>query len=187
MAFYSKNLTLIECNYQIYDKKLLAIIRYLKHWRPELEYTEISIKIFTDYKNLIYFAEGRDLSRRQTRYLNILFEFNIKIIYRPDPQNVKADALTRIAEFKSNSLNNKRLQHQYQTILTPDRLKLDDINLSIYNITEPIFYTVATANIINNFYFEIRDAIAKSQNKYYSVNLAKCSIRDDILYYKNRL
>ena len=31
IAFYSKNLTSIECNYQIYDKKLLAIIRYLKH------------------------------------------------------------------------------------------------------------------------------------------------------------
>ena len=31
MIFYNKNLTLIECNYQIYDKKLLVIIRYLKH------------------------------------------------------------------------------------------------------------------------------------------------------------
>ena len=35
-----------------------------------------------DYKGLIYFAEGRDLSCRQARYLDILFEFNIKIIYR---------------------------------------------------------------------------------------------------------
>ena len=38
--------------------------------------------IFTNYKRLIYFVEERDLNRRQARYLNILFEFNIKIIYR---------------------------------------------------------------------------------------------------------
>ena len=26
-----------ECNYEIYDKELLAIIKCLEHWRPELE------------------------------------------------------------------------------------------------------------------------------------------------------
>ena len=187
VAFYSKNLTPIECNYQIYDKELLAIIRCLEHWRPELECTEIPVKIFTDHKGLMYFAEGRDLSRRQARYLDILFEFNIKIMYRPGPQNVKADALTRMAGSKSNSPNDERLQHQHQTILTPDRLELDGTNLSIHDITEPIFHTVATANIMNDFCFEIRDAIAESQDKHHGVNLAKCSIRDDVLYHKNRL
>jgi len=31
MIYYSKNLSLTECNYEIYDKKLLAIIRVFKH------------------------------------------------------------------------------------------------------------------------------------------------------------
>ena len=62
MVFYNKNLISIECNYQIYDKKLLVIIRYLKYWRPELKCIDISIKIFTNYKDFIYFAERRDLS-----------------------------------------------------------------------------------------------------------------------------
>jgi len=31
MIYYSKNLSLTECNYEIYDKKLLAIIRAFKH------------------------------------------------------------------------------------------------------------------------------------------------------------
>ena len=35
-----------------------------------------------DYKGFIYFAEERDLSRRQIKYLNILLKYNIKIIYR---------------------------------------------------------------------------------------------------------
>ena len=85
VAYYSKNLNPAECNYQIYDKELLAIIRCLEHWRPELECTDIPVRIFTDHKGLMYFAEGRDLSRRQARYLDILSEFNIKIVYRPGP------------------------------------------------------------------------------------------------------
>ena len=31
IVFYNKNLILIEYNYQIYNKELLAIIRYLKY------------------------------------------------------------------------------------------------------------------------------------------------------------
>ena len=64
IIFYSKNLISIEYNYQIYDKKLLTIIRCLEHWRPELKCTDVSVKIFTDHKGLMYFVEGRDLSRR---------------------------------------------------------------------------------------------------------------------------
>jgi len=31
VAFYSKNMVPAECNYEIYDKELLAIIRCLEH------------------------------------------------------------------------------------------------------------------------------------------------------------
>ncbi len=31
VIFYSKNMILAKCNYEIYDKKLLIIIRCLKH------------------------------------------------------------------------------------------------------------------------------------------------------------
>ena len=45
--------------------------------------------IFTNYKDFIYFTEERNLSRRQTKYLNMLSEYNIKIIYRSRSQNLK--------------------------------------------------------------------------------------------------
>ncbi len=57
LAFYSKNLVPAECNYGIYDKKLLAIIRCLEQWRPELESTDIPIEIFTDHKSLDHFMQ----------------------------------------------------------------------------------------------------------------------------------
>ena len=53
-----------ECNYEIYDKELLAIIRYFKEWRPELEGSEIPISILLDYKGLKYFITKKTLSRR---------------------------------------------------------------------------------------------------------------------------
>ncbi len=31
MIFYNKNMIFVECNYEIYDKELLIIIRCLKH------------------------------------------------------------------------------------------------------------------------------------------------------------
>ena len=37
MAYFLRKHSLAECNYEIYDKELLAIIRVFKAWRLELE------------------------------------------------------------------------------------------------------------------------------------------------------
>ena len=142
MVFYSKNLILAKCNYQIYNKKLLVIIRYLKYQRSKLEYIDISIKIFTNYKDLIYFIKERNLSRRQTRYLNILFEFNIKIIYRLGPQNVKINIFIYIVNSKLDSFKNKYLKQQYQIILTSNYLELNNSDIGIYIIDNSIFHRI---------------------------------------------
>ena len=55
VIFYSKNMILAKCNYEIYDKELLIIIHCLKHWCFKLKCTDISIKIFIDHLNLKYF------------------------------------------------------------------------------------------------------------------------------------
>jgi len=41
-----------ECNYEIYDKELLAIIKALKEWQPELQGVTNPFKIVMDHKNL---------------------------------------------------------------------------------------------------------------------------------------
>ena len=70
---------LIECNYEIYNKKLLIIIRCLKHWRSKFENIEKSIKIFIDHKNLKIFMISKKLISRQARWTEILSKFNIVI------------------------------------------------------------------------------------------------------------
>jgi len=67
VAFYSKNMSPAECNYEIYDKELLIIIRAFEHWRPELKLTDISIKVFIDHQALTPLMEDKELSRRQMR------------------------------------------------------------------------------------------------------------------------
>ncbi|HEV7235587.1 MAG TPA: reverse transcriptase family protein, partial [Ktedonobacteraceae bacterium] len=37
IAFYSKTMSAPECNYEIHDKEMLAIVRALEEWRAELE------------------------------------------------------------------------------------------------------------------------------------------------------
>ena len=49
MAYYSKTINLAEINYLIHDKEILAIIRALETWRPELEGTLTRIRVVLDY------------------------------------------------------------------------------------------------------------------------------------------
>jgi hypothetical protein len=116
VAFFSKKLTPTECNYEIYDKELLAIIRCFEEWRPELEGTPSPIRVITDHKNLEYFMSTKLLNRRQARWSEFLSRFNFKIQYRPGKQGVKPDALTRRSEDLPKE-GDERLQHQSQTIL----------------------------------------------------------------------
>jgi hypothetical protein len=37
VTFFSKKHTPVECNYEIYDKELMGIVRAFEEWRPELE------------------------------------------------------------------------------------------------------------------------------------------------------
>jgi hypothetical protein len=71
VTFFSRNLVLIECNYEIYDKKLLTIVRCFEQWRFELLFIEfdVSIKMLIDHKNLKYFMFTKQLNRRQSRWV----------------------------------------------------------------------------------------------------------------------
>jgi hypothetical protein len=56
-----------ECNYDIYDKELMAIIKVLEEWRPECEGAAYPLQLITDHKNLEYCMTKKLLNRRQAR------------------------------------------------------------------------------------------------------------------------
>ena len=63
VTFYNKSMILTECNYHIYNKELLAIIRCSEHWRPELKHTDLLIQVFTDHQTLKTFMKNKELTR----------------------------------------------------------------------------------------------------------------------------
>ena len=67
MAYFSAKHSPQECNYDIYDKELLAIIKALEEWQPELEGSQSQFEIITDYKNLATFTISKQLNARQAR------------------------------------------------------------------------------------------------------------------------
>ncbi len=127
MIFYSKNMILAECNYEIYNKELLIIICCLKHWCSELKCTDILIKIFINHLNLKYFMIIKELTRRQTKWAEKLSEYNFKIIYQSEKQNLKVDALIRMSDVKSIEINDDRKLYQHQMLLSESKFELQSI------------------------------------------------------------
>jgi transposase InsO family protein len=133
VAFFSKNLSPAECNYEIYDKELLAIIRGFEAWRPELVASEQVVDVITDHRALEYFMSTKKLSRRQARWAEYISQFDFQIIYRPGRLNERADALTRRAQDRPATAADARVQHQMQTLLKPEMLSDEvkkDLNLT---------------------------------------------------------
>jgi hypothetical protein len=65
VAYHSKTLQPAECNYEIHDKELLAIVRALQVFRHYLEGWEDPLEILSDHGNLVYFMTKQVLTRRQ--------------------------------------------------------------------------------------------------------------------------
>ena len=84
VIFMFKKMFLVECNYEIYDKKLLAIIKVFEKWRSKCVETFVknSMKVLTNHKNLKHLITLKQLNRRQTRWAKFLSKFNFRIIYR---------------------------------------------------------------------------------------------------------
>ena len=62
VVYYSRKLTLLELNYNIYNKELLAIVAVLKEQRAFLQGIAELFIIKTDYKNLTGFLITKELN-----------------------------------------------------------------------------------------------------------------------------
>lgn len=94
VGFFAQKLNKAEIYYDIHDKEMLAIIRCLKFWTPELKACG-PFTIWTDHKNLEYFMVKRQLSERQIRWYETLTKFQFSLVYRPGNEAVLPDALSR--------------------------------------------------------------------------------------------
>ena len=85
----------ITRNYEIHNKKILVIVRYLETQRYFLEGTTTKFMIWTDYKNLEYFIKVQKLNRRQVRWTLYLSRFDFTLKHISGSKMKKADSLSR--------------------------------------------------------------------------------------------
>ncbi len=181
VAFYSKSMILAECNYHIYDKKLLVIIQCFEHWRLELECTELLIQMFINHQTLKIFMKNKQLTRRQVNYLDILFKFNFQIIFQSGKMNTKVNALIRM--FLINvSESTQHTEDHYQIILT-----LNKVDILAVESEVDLYQRVKDVNKTNELCNEYKQAISEKKLKLHSTELRHCKIIDDVLFRKDLL
>ncbi|KAL0537553.1 hypothetical protein IC582_026532 [Cucumis melo] len=81
VAYASRQLKSHEQNYPTHGLELAAMVFALKIWRHYL-YGE-KIQIFTDHKSLKYFFTQKELNMRQRRWLELVKDYDCKILYHP--------------------------------------------------------------------------------------------------------
>jgi hypothetical protein len=96
VAWDSVQLSQAKRNYPTHEKEMLAIVRALKRFRPDLLGTRFYV--YTDHQTLECFQGQRDLSRRQARWQEFLAEYDFEVVYVKGGDNTVADALSRMPE-----------------------------------------------------------------------------------------
>jgi hypothetical protein len=135
VAFYSKSLQPAECNYEIHDKELLAIIHALCHFCHYLQGNEHTTRVFSDHVNLQYFTIKQILTQQQARWSLFLATFDYIIIPKPRKYN-KADGLSRRPDYKEGIAS----ENAECVLLTPEKFLLKPKQFEIqalYNTVIP--------------------------------------------------
>jgi hypothetical protein len=101
IAFLSKKMLPAETRYPVHEQELLAIIHALSSWRHYLSGRKF--KVMTDHKSLQHFKTQPMLSGRQSRWKDIIANFDFDIEYIEGKTNAVADGLSRRSDHQHSS------------------------------------------------------------------------------------
>ncbi|KAJ8105804.1 hypothetical protein ONZ43_g7278 [Nemania bipapillata] len=127
VAYVSETMHNAELNYGIPDKELLAVVRALKCWRPELVglQREKPFLVVTDHQALEYFSTKQRLNLRQAGWAELLAQYHFLITFRPGSENVVADALSRKQEdvrTQKDKMESQRYLTMFKLVNEPGRI-----------------------------------------------------------------
>ena len=129
-------------NYDIYDRKLLVIIRALTKWRHYIQGTNYMTTVYSDHKNLTYFWSTQNLNQRQAQWSLLLSEYDIKLHHMLGIRMTQANALSRRSDHcPKDDCNNEDI------VLLPDDLFVNLLDLELQN--QILKGTVLDFNISN--------------------------------------
>ena len=188
-----------EMNYPIHDKELLAIVKALQEWTPELKGQPFEVR--TDHKAREYFLTSKKLSERQIRWYEFLSEFpSMTIKWQPGKDNAMADALSR-REQDLPKPDDPRFQDRIQQIFHRDpdgHLRLHAAPVptcpDILRVPEDLQPLWNTAVSKDSDWRRIRQAVQAHERRMpdnldrtLKVAITDCSIQDEHLIWRARL
>lgn len=95
IAYTSRQLKVHEKNYPTHDLELTVVVFAFKIWRHYLY--GVHVDVFTDHKSLQYVFSQKELNLQQRRWLELLKDYDVSILFHPGKANIVADALCRIS------------------------------------------------------------------------------------------
>jgi hypothetical protein len=96
IAYASRALRPHEQNYPTHDRELAAVVHALKIWRHYLMGAHCNI--YTYHKSLKYIFTQADLNMRQSRWLELVNDYDLEVHYHPGKANIVADAMSHKAQ-----------------------------------------------------------------------------------------
>ncbi len=190
ITYFSKTLFSAECNYEIYDKKLLTIIKCFEQWRAKLQSMKISTNVLIDHKSLKYFMITKKLNKRQTKWAEFLVEFDFKIAYQSEKKNDKANSLIKRFEDQFIDESNDRNKHMHQTILSIEKVNsriVQELNDTEEHSELFLFDRVKTVNQKDSKCAKNRAAIQNKKKFFDEMLLKKFEIIENTLFFKKKL
>ncbi|KAH0712645.1 hypothetical protein KY289_008604 [Solanum tuberosum] len=95
VAYTSGQLKVHEKNYPTHDLELAVVVFALKIWRHYLY--GVHVDVFTDHKSLPYVFTQKKPNLRQRRWLELLNDYDMSILYHSGKANVVTYALSRFS------------------------------------------------------------------------------------------
>ena len=154
VAYMSKKMLDAERNYPTGEQEQLAIICALKEWRHLIH--GVKVTVLTDNSPLQHILTTPDLSRRQVRWMEVLAQFDLTIIYRPGKDNTVADALSRRRDHRVNEADEMEKKKKEKK----EQLKMWQVKESLNETSHEMAEHVATLIVVS--VDEIQERVRKA-------------------------
>lgn len=122
VVFFSPKLNTAEMNYEVYDMEMLARVESFGEWPYYLEGAKFPTMVFSDHKNLEFFATTKKVNRWQSRWAQKLSTFDFQMKFPKGTQNEKADPLSRWPEYRPREGGSDLESQLIRWFFKPERL-----------------------------------------------------------------